>query len=157
MERIESYQNLISARTTTIQPGVRNTEAFQAHTKKLFLDNARLDLQLGRCERAASGLQRYIERYPNEAEAHYLLGEANRQQLDSDHDKKAIEQYQKALSIDPGHFNTHKMLGIMLYKAGDKAAAQEHLEKYLTLNTRAADRGYIEKYIAACRQAMPQK
>jgi predicted Zn-dependent protease len=157
MERIESYQNLISSRTTTAQPGgATNAGVFQAHTKKLFLDNARLDLQLGRYERASSGLQRYIERYPDEAEAHYLLGEANRQQLDSDHDKKAIEQYQKALSIDPGHFNTHKMLGIMLYKAGDKAAAQEHLEKYLTLNARAADRGYIEKYIAACRQ-MPQK
>jgi predicted Zn-dependent protease len=157
VERIESYKNLISARSTTIQPGVRNAEVFQSHMKKLYLDNAKLELQIAWYERAASALQRYIERYPNEAEAHYLLGEANRQQLDSDHDKKAEEQYRNALSIDPGHFNTHKMLGIMLFKAGDKAAAQEHLEKYLTLNAKAADRGYIEKYIAACKQAMPQQ
>ncbi len=157
MERIESYRELIAARSDKKQPGVKNAEVFQTHIKKLFLDNAGLDLQIRRYEWAASALQRYIERYPNEAEPHYLLGEANRQQGDGDHDKKAQEQYQKALSIDPGHYDTHKMLGIMLYKAGDKAAAQEHLEKYLALNVKAADQAYIEKYIAACKQATPQK
>lgn len=157
MERIESYRELIAARSNKEQPGVKNAEVFQAHTKKLFLVNVGLDLQIGRYERAASALQRYIERYPNEADAHYLLGEANRQQGDSDHDKKAEEHYRKALSLDPGHYDTHKMLGIMLYKAGDRAAAQEHLEKYLALNAKAADRAYIEKYIAACRQEMPRK
>ena len=49
------------------------------------------------------------------------------------------------------------MLGLMLYKAGDKAAAKEHFEKYLDLNARAADRAYIEKYIAACKQGLSQK
>jgi predicted Zn-dependent protease len=157
VERIESYRELISAQSGTTRTGVTNAGVFQAHIKKLVLENARLDMQISRYERAASGLQRYIERYPGEADAYYLLGEANRQQGDSEHDKRAMEQYQKSLSLDANHFNSHKVLGLMLFKAGDKAAAKEHFEKYLSLNARAADRAYIEKYIAACEQGTPQK
>ena len=157
MERIESYNALIATRSGKERTNATNAEVFQGHIKKLVLDNARLDLQTGRYERAASALQRYINRYPTEAGAYYLLGEANRQQGDSDHDKKAEESYQKALSLDADHYESHKMLGIMRFKAGDKAAAKEHLEKYLALNTKAADRAYVGKYIKACEQGAPQK
>jgi predicted Zn-dependent protease len=156
MERIESYQALIAGAGTGRQ-GVTNAEVFQGHVKKLLLDNAGLDLQAGRYGRAASALERYIERYPREADAWYLLGEANRQQGGAEHEKKAEESYQKALSIDAGHAGSHKMLGIMRYKAGDKAAAKEHLERYLALNAKAADRAYIEKYIKACEEGAPKK
>jgi predicted Zn-dependent protease len=157
MERIESYNALIAARTGKERAKVTNADVYQGHIKKLVLDNAQLDLQTGRYERAASALKRYIERYPNEAGAYYLLGEANRQQGGGDHDKKAEESYQRALSLNADHFDSHKMLGIMRFKAGDKAAAKEHLEKYLVLNAKAADRTYIERYIKACEQGTLQK
>jgi len=157
VERIESYNALIAERPGTDHSGLKNAEVFQEHVKKLVLDNAQLDLQAGRYGRAASALQRYIDRYPGEAGAWYLLGEANRQQGGGDHEKKAEESYQKALSLDAGHADSHKMLGIMLYKAGDKAAAKEHLQAYLSLNAKASDRAYIEKYIKACEQGAPQK
>jgi predicted Zn-dependent protease len=157
LERIESYRELIAARKGSDQPRVKNTEAFQAHVKKLVLDNAQLDMQLGRYERAASDLKRYVERYPGEAEAYYQLGEANRKQGDKDHDKKAAEYYQKALSLDPEHFVSHKMLGILSYKAGDKASAKGHLKKYLASNAKAPDRDYIEGYIRACDQVVTQQ
>jgi len=157
VERIESYNALIAARAGRERPGLTNTDVFQGHVKKLILDNAGLDLQTGRYERAASALERYIKRYPGEADAWYLLGEANRQQGGDEHDKKAEESYQQALVFDAGHANSHKMLGIMRFKAADKAAAKEHLERYLTLNAKAVDRTYIEKYIKACEQGAPQK
>lgn len=149
VERIESYRELIAARKEQ-QTGVKNTEAFQARVKKLVLDNARFNMQIGRYERAAGGLKRYIDRYPGEAGSYYLLGEANRQQGDAGHEKTAAENYQKALSLDPAHAGSHKMLGIMQYKAGDKVSAQEHLERYLVLDNKASDRTYIEGYIRDC-------
>jgi predicted Zn-dependent protease len=157
VERIESYRELIADWKESEQPRVKNADVFQAHVKKLVLDNAQLDMQLGRYERAASDLKRYTDRYPGEAGAYYLLGETNRKQGDKDHDKKAMEYYQKALSLDPGHFDSHKMLGIMSYKAGDRASAKGYLEKYLALNAKASDRAYIEGYIRACDQSITPK
>lgn len=157
VERIESYNELIAARTMKEQQGVKNEEVFRSRTKKLFLDNARLDIELGRYERAVSGLERYIERYPADAEAYYLSGEANRQLGDAEHGRKAAEQYRKALSLDPTQYDAHKMLGTMSYKTGDLATAKEHLQRYLVLNPKASDRAYIEKYIRACDQQGQKK
>ena len=150
VERIESYNELIAGRPVKARQGVKNAEVFQARVKELLLDNARLDMEQGRYERAASGLQRYIERYPADAVAYYLQGEAKRQQGGAGHKKKAAALYRKALALDPGQCDAHKMLGRMSYKAGDLVTAKEHLEKYLLLNPRASDRAYIEKYIRAC-------
>ncbi|HUJ18565.1 MAG TPA: M48 family metalloprotease [Nitrospirota bacterium] len=157
VERIESYQELIAARKDPKQGGVTNADVFQAHVKKLVLENAQLDMQIGRYERAAGGLKRYVERYPGDARAYYLLGEANRQQGGDEHEKLAVENYQKALSLDAGHAGSHKMLGMIAYKTGDKAAAKEHLEKYLGLQPNAPDHAYIEGYIRACAQAGKQE
>ncbi len=154
MERIESYQALIAAAGTG--KGATNTEVFQGHVKRLLLDNAALDVQRGRYERAASALARYLERYPGEADAWYLLGEANRQEGGAEHEKKAEESYGKALSLDANHANSHKMLGIMRFKAGDKAAAREHLARYLAVNAKATDRAYIEKYLKAAEEGAPK-
>jgi len=157
VERIESYKALVAAGGHIENQEMTNAIVFQGHVKKLVLDNVQFDLQAGRYERAASTVQRYIERYPDDAGAYYLLGEAHRQQGGDDHNKKAEESYQKSLSIDADHADSHKMLGIMLFKAGDKAAAKPHLEKYLAVNAKAVDRAYIEKYIKACEQATQQK
>lgn len=151
VERIASYEQLLALRTDR-KPGVKNTEAFQARVRKMLLDNAQLDLQFGRYLRAAGALERYAERYPGEAEAYFLLGEANRQQGGAERDKKADEYYRKVISLDSGHFRAHKMLGMMLYKAGEKTGAKEHLKKYLVLNANAPDRSYIEGYLRACDQ-----
>lgn len=157
MERIESYRGLIASRIEKENPGIKNAEVFQTRIKKLLLDNAQLDSQAGRYERAASALLRYIERYSGEAAAYYLLGEANRQQADSDHDKKARENYLKAISLDSAHADSLKMLGIMSFKAGEKTEAKQYLERYLALNAKAADRAYIEQYIKACEKQELEK
>lgn len=157
VERIESYRELTAAHKDSPQQGVKNAEAFQAHVRKLVLENAQLDMQIGRYERAAGGLTRYAERYPGDATAYFLLGEAYRQQGIPEQDRLAKESYQKALTLDQGLAGPHKMLGMMAYKAGDKASAKEHLEKYLSLQPNAPDRAYIEGYIRACSQAAPQK
>lgn len=152
MERIESYQGLISAGTGTGPSRARNTEAFQAAVKKLILDNAGLQMQAGRYERSVSALTRYIERYPAEADAWFLLGEANRQHGDGEHAKKAEEAYQKALGLDANYAEAHKKLGILYLKTGNKSGAREHLERYLAVNAKAPDRAYIEGYIRECGQ-----
>jgi predicted Zn-dependent protease len=152
VERIESYNELMAAADRNGPPGDKNAETFQARVKKLLLDNAELDMQIERYEKAEIQLKRYAERYPGEAAPFYLLGEANRRRLDGEHDKKAGEYYRKALSLDPAHADSHKMLGTMLYKARDLAAAREHLQAYLSLKPEAADRAYIEGYIRTCDQ-----
>lgn len=157
VERIENFRELIKGQAGQEHGSVKNSEIFQARVKQLLLDNARLNIQIGRYGTAESAVQKYVERYPQDAEAYYLLGEANRQRGDGEHDKKAEEHYRKALSIDAGHFDSHKMLGMMLYKTGDMLSAKQHLEKYLILNVKAPDRAYIEEYIRRCDQRMHQE
>ncbi len=155
-ERIDSFRELIKGQAGSAQGVVRNADVFRPQIKQLILDNARLNIQTGRYEKADSSVRRYLESYPNDAEANYLLGEASRQR-GGEYDKKAQEYYRTTLSIDADHADSHKMLGIMLLKAGDKTAARHHLEKYLALNTKAPDRAYVEEYIRRCDQPFPQE
>lgn len=157
VERIENFHELIKGRAGREHGGVKNPEIFRSHVKQLMLDNARLNIQIGRYETAESAVQKYVEQYPQDAAAYYLLGEANRQRGDGEHDKKAEEHYRKALSIDEDHFDSHKMLGMILYKTGDMLPAKQHLEKYLTLDVKAPDRAYVEEYIRRCDQRIQQK
>ena len=45
--------------------------------------------------------------------------------------QRAIEEYRRALALDPGHPDAHINLGRLLHEAGDAASAQEHYGRAL--------------------------
>jgi tetratricopeptide (TPR) repeat protein len=64
-------------------------------------------------------------REPDNADARNLLGFSYRQggRLDL-----ALEQYKRALTIDPRHRGAHEYIGETYLKMGDRASAMRHLE-----------------------------
>ena len=54
--------------------------------------------------------------------------------------KEAIEEYRKALKLDPNHINANRNTGVVLaYDLNDKKGAVKAFEKYLELAPTAPD------------------
>ncbi len=145
-ERINSYHQLLEERNAE-QVDVKKTDHFEEILARLVLDNAELDLCMGRFTSAEVGIRRSLKKDPENAKAHYCLGELYRER-NCEGDKQAAEKaYIKATACDPKYPDPHKQLGIFYYKMGMKNKAITELVKYLKLSPHALDRKYIEQYI----------
>ncbi|AKJ28239.1 tetratricopeptide repeat protein [Caldimonas brevitalea] len=75
---------------------------------------------------AVTHLRKVVERDPNNADAHNLLGYSYRWQNRMD---ESFAHYGKALAIDPQHRGAHEYVGVAYLKVGNPAKAEEHLAK----------------------------
>lgn len=146
-ERIENYDTFIKTQYPEQKGGIKNSELFLKKIHKMILDNAWLDLKVGRFKIAQKGAEKYLTIKPNDAAAYYLLGEIFRQRADKGDTEKAKEHYQKAISTDPSYPDPYKGIGLICYKQGEKHLAKKYLEQYLSFSPQASDRAYIEEYI----------
>lgn len=80
------------------------------------------------------------EKRPSTAEEFYQVGLRHE---NFDNREEAREVYRQALALDPGHGGAHLRLGLMLLRAGEFAAAEEHLQKAATVGLVEA-RYYLE-------------
>ncbi|HYZ88716.1 MAG TPA: M48 family metallopeptidase [Myxococcales bacterium] len=148
--RIENYRTRIEAQGLDRKPGATNAEAFLAHTRAVVYDNAVLDLRAGRFASAERGARKFAQLDPASARGPFLLGEIARQRSDGEWDK-ALDDYRRAVTLDAAYPDPYRAIGLILYKRGDKSAAKEAFEKYLSLSPTAADRGYIETYLGGSK------
>jgi len=130
--------------------GLINSEIFRSRLDKLVLDNARLELRIGRFHAARRSVQKYLHRNQDDAGAYYLLGEIFRQQGRQDDTEKAIKQYKKAIVLDPSFPAPHKAMGLMHYEEGERRLAQKFFETCLLLSPNAPDKAYIQGYLEKC-------
>jgi beta-barrel assembly-enhancing protease len=149
-ERIETYEEMLRTEFPN-RRGVTNAAAFQDKTSRVVLDSAWMDLRAGRFDAARQGAERYLARRPNDARAHYVLGETLRQQGERSVAARAIPHYLKAISVDRSYPEAHKGLGLVHFQLGEKPQARRALETYLSIAPQANDRAYIEEYIRLCR------
>jgi predicted Zn-dependent protease len=145
-ERIDNYSRYLKANYAGIQ-GIKNSERFMEVISPLLLDNAALDLSLGRFTSAQNGIERYLQKEPQSARAHYYLGELYRQRNQAADGAKAVEEYNLSVALDPSYPEPYRGTGLIYYKQGLKQAARAKFEKYLTLSPNAEDAAYIEQYI----------
>ena len=145
-ERINNYNRFLKDRKTS-PAGEKNTEAFMQEIRPVLLENALLDLSMGRFSSAQRDIKRFLDLEPQSTKAHYSLGELYRQRNEEDDIKKAIDEYHLSVDYDPSNPDPHKALGIIYYKQGLKGKSKEEFERYLLLEPNAKDRGYIEQYI----------
>lgn len=148
-QRIMNYEDLLAGEFKGVRGDVLQ-EAFQGRTMRLLLDNAELDLKRGSFLRAERNIGRYLTRKPDDARAHFLLGEAYQQDTVQG-TEQAKREYQRALALDPAFPDAERALGMMLYKAGDKLSAKPHFERYLSIAAAAKDREFVELYLQECR------
>jgi predicted Zn-dependent protease len=155
-ERIESYQNILKTKYPGQKRGIRNSDRFLKNIHMIILDNARLDLKLGRFNIAQKGIEKYLAIKPDDAKAYYLLGEVFRKRCEEGDIEKAKKNYQKAISVDSTYPYSYKGIGLIHYKQGEIFFAKESLEQYLSLLPQAFDRAYIEGYIKHCNEGGTQ-
>ena len=149
-QRIENASRWLATEYSGKDAGLINSEIFRSRLDKLVLDNARLDLRIGRFYIARRSMEKYLHRNPDDAGAYYLLGEIFRQDSRQRDRKKAIKQYEKAIELDPSFPAPHKAMGLMHYKEGEQQLAQKFFETCLLLSPNAPDKAYIQGYLEKC-------
>ncbi len=147
-DRIDTYNRLISTQyaTQAKESGrLKNTEEFLERTANLLLENAVLDLRIGRPGTARGALEKYIKRKPETARAHFLIGEASRHSSD---DQQAITAYREAVRRDPAYAEPHRELGFIYRALGRVKDARNEFKTYLVLDPKAVDGPIIKGYLA---------
>lgn len=148
-ERVGNYREFLDE-----HPGAGGTvsaETFARRVAPAVLENARLQLQAGRYEKATAEAGKYLAARPKDPRGYFLLGEVLRQQGGEEELSKAAGYFQKALAADPAYAEPYRAIGLLQLKAGRKKEAKKAFQSYLKLAPGASDRSYIEDYIAQCR------
>jgi predicted Zn-dependent protease len=149
-ERMENYNDFLE-QLGKQTGGVTNGETFRKKVAAAIIDNAFVQFRAGRFAQAQSGAKKYLAIRPNDGRGYYLLGEIARQKGDEGDLKEAKKQFQKGVSVDPSYPDGYKGLGLLYFKEGKKTHAARAFKTYLAKSPRAADRSYIEEYMAQCR------
>ena len=117
---------------------------------RLMLENARLDLRQGKFFIAQSTVKKYLTVNPDDAQAYFLLGEIFRQRGWKSDAAAAINNYEKSISLNPSFAESHKAMGLIHYKDGEKRRAKKYFESCLLLSPNTADKAYIQGYLKLC-------
>ena len=107
-QRIKNADRWLANEYSGQNAGLVNADRFRSRLDKLVLDNARLDLRIGRFHIARRNVEMYLQRNQDDAAAHYLLGEIFRQRGRQNDTRTAIIHYRQAIALDPSNGAWHK-------------------------------------------------
>jgi predicted Zn-dependent protease len=147
-ERIDNNSQLVSGeyQRQVNEPGRRvNAEEYTARIHRLLLDNAVLDLEVGRLRLAESSIAKHLATDPQSPQGHFLMGEFYRR---SGNNEEAVKAYARAVAFDAQYADAHRELGLMYRAMARPADARAEFEKYLVLRPKAVDAPIIERYVA---------
>ncbi len=152
-QRIDNAGRWLTSEYSAEDGGLIGSDIFRSKLDRLILDNAGLDLRIGRFEVARRSVKNYLGRHPNDAGAYYMLGEIFRQRGGRADTRKAVQQYEKAIVLAPSFADPYKAMGLIHYKVGEQRLAQKYFETCLLLAPETPDRAYIENYLQDCRKS----
>ncbi|HBR15627.1 MAG TPA: hypothetical protein DD723_08865 [Candidatus Omnitrophica bacterium] len=169
LARIKNFEGLINdlaAKDKTALKGERNEEIYNQMVKNVLLDNPRLLFKLNNNLQLARGqIERYNRLYPDDYQGYDLLGEVNLLQAEEKKQEKnksrrppkeakeinyieeAVLAFTKAIDLNPDYSETYRNLGMLYYKNHNKEKSKPLFAKYLELNPKARDAGYIRGYM----------
>ncbi len=150
-ERIDNFTELVKDTNS----GEIARERFIGTTAQLRLASLAADLAAYRYKQIILVLSKPEIRREYPPEASYYLGEAYRLRNEEGDLVTAEREFNSVIETAPGFAPTHRALGLLAYKRGDKARARILLKRYLELAPTAEDRGHIEFYLAALDQPAP--
>ena len=146
-ERIQNYEHIIDTEYSSNKGGIKNSEIFLENIQDVIIENAVLDLKLGRFKFSQKGVEKYLQLNPNNPKAYFVLGEIFNQKGKKGDIEKSIDYYKKSIAVDSSYPEPYRELGLIYYKQGEKIFAKEFLQQYLSLSMDAPDRQYIEYYM----------
>ncbi len=148
-DRVENITRLVNGvyQKEAAQAGrLVNGDAFSGEMQRVLLENALLDMNLGRMRLAEAAVEKHLRRQPDSPRGHFVRGEAFRRKHRF---ADAAAEYARAAELDPTYGDPHRELGL-LYRAQSRSAeSRAEFEKYLALSPKALDAPIIRGYIAA--------
>lgn len=142
-ERVDNFGEL----SKNADNGKLGLEEFLHHIRPVRLFMLQEDLSAYRYKQLILVLGDPERRKEYPPEASYFLGEAYRLRGKEGDLELAEREYTLALELAPDFAPSHRALGLLLYKRGDKQLSVPHFKRYLELMPEAADRGYVEHYL----------
>ncbi len=149
-QRADNLQKVPVPANIDMQGANNHSDLFLAKLDQLFLDNARLDIRLGRFQVARAAVEKFLRIKPDDTRAYYLLGEIHRQRGHHRDAQTALRYYGRAITLNPSFAAPHKAMGLIHYKKGRHALAKKYFETCLQLSPDSADKAYIQGYLKRC-------
>ena len=149
-ERMQVVEQLLAASYKGADSGKHGKAAYTSQIQPVLLLNAGLNLRLGRYRWARIDLERYLQIQPEDARAHFLLGESFQQQGGKTRIKNALQCYREAIRLDGSYVAPQKAIGMLYFKQGRKHLAGRFLQTALALSPDDKDRVYLADYLAEC-------
>lgn len=148
-ERINNYSQLVARITGPESPGERREEfRYAQKTCRVVLENAALELKMGRLESSIASIDRLLTRFPENARAHWLKGESLvKLSRDDVHRQLALAEYQQAAQLNPTNAEPYREIGLLMRGSGRKKESVLAFRRYLELKPKAVDGMIIEDYI----------
>lgn len=101
---------------------------------------------------AAGGCDSGQNSLDEQKEPHFLAGKSRVMSLDY---KGAVEEFEKALEVNPRNASAHLELGLLFEGSEpDFAAAVYHLERYLKLFPTSERADIVKQHVIACKQEL---
>jgi predicted Zn-dependent protease len=126
---------------------------FEEVISPLLLDNAEMDLAMGRWEWAETAVRRAIMIRPDYPRGHFQLGEVFRRRSRPEDLHHAEGSYQAAVDLDKEYAPAHRGLGLVYLKLGKPGLAKNAFQNYLRLAPLSEDRVYVEQYLTQLKDA----
>ena len=150
-QRVANAEEWLLAQGPSEGAHLGDEERFAERLYPVLQDNASFDLEAGRLELAHEGLKRALERRPQDAEVHYLLGVLHAEQARVADDAEqsilrmeARRAFRETLRLDPQLAEAHRELGWLAWGEEDWAAACVALSRYFEILPEADDTETLE-------------
>lgn len=162
--RIENAEEWLSHRPELATAAVAGETAvampppdreFALRMRRVVRDDARLNLELGRLNLAEAELQRVLALLPEDPETHYLLARLYLARAEAEQDPAAAGELttlaegalREALRLDPEHAEARREVGLLAYRAGNRATACTEFRLYLETAPEGEDTEAIRDYL----------
>lgn len=145
--RMDSYRATIEKRYAG-RSGRRGAGDYANAIAPLLLDNAEMDLALGRWTWAEAAIRRFILIRPDSPAGDYSLGELYRRRGEAEDADKAFAHYRAALAKDAEFAPPYRALGLLFLKKGDSDQARRHFKLYLSLAPNSPNLSYVQQYLS---------
>jgi predicted Zn-dependent protease len=136
------------------EPTAETTD-FARRIRPVVRDDARLNLELGRFNLAASELDKVLGWMPEDPEAHLLSARLALARAEAEKDPAAQKglrdvarkSLQESIRLDPERPAAHRELGLLLHQDGEMREACKELREYARLAPDADDVASVHDYI----------
>lgn len=161
-------------------PLFKANNAFSPHAYEVLLENAKLNLDLGRYFHALENIEQLRKENRNDPSVDFLEGEVYRMMAErpekvqeelspktwraikgSEKEKRKKEwreksraAFEKAISRDAAYAPTYKSLGVFYLAEKEYGKAKDHFLKYLELQPDAKDRRSVVRYLSDIEEAV---